>query len=328
MILAGDIGGTNARLAFFTVEGGKLKELAEHFFPSHEYPGLEPIVRKFVQERQIEPQQACFGVAGPVNRGRAELPNLKWVVDSVSIARELAIADARLINDLEANAYGIAALEPKDFEVLNPGAADAHGNAAVIAAGTGLGEAGLMWDGRRHVPFACEGGHADFAPRDELQDDMLQHLRKQFGHVSWERVLSGPGLFNIYKFLRDTGRGVEEDWLTKELGRGDPVAHVSRAGLEGKSPLCVQALETFVAIYGAEAGNLALKMMATGGLYLGGGIAPRIVAKLKAPAFMQAFTGKGRLNKLLEAIPIKVILNDKTALLGAARCAALRASLL
>src|SRR5271157_1857035 len=256
------------------------------------------------------------------------MPNLKWIVQAASLANELAIGQVTLINDLEANAYGVAALEANDFDTLNPGAPDAEGNAAVIAAGTGLGEAGLFWDGRRHHPFACEGGHADFGPTGDLQCDMLHHLRKQFGHVSWERVLSGPGLFTIYKFLRDTGRGKEEAWLTKELADGEPSAHVSRAALEGKSPLCALALDTFVSVYGSEAGNLGLKMMATGGVYLGGGIAPKIITRLREPGFMKAFRAKGRLGKLLEAMPVKVILNDKTALLGAARCAALKASLL
>ena len=328
MILAGDIGGTNARLAFFTVEAGRLKALIEQVYQTHQYDSLESAAEKFVTDNRLKPAHACFGIAGPVAHGRAEMPNLKWIVDSASLAKLLGIAGATLINDLEANAYGIAALQPNDFEQLNAGAPDAQGNAAVIAAGTGLGEAGLYFDGRRHHPFACEGGHVDFGPADDLQCELLLYLRKEFGHVSWERVLSGPGIFSIYRFLRDTGRGEEPAWLTRELTEGDPAAHISRAAMDGRSALCVQAIDLFVSIYGSEAGNLALKTMAVGGVYLGGGIAPRLIAKLKAPAFMNGFTSKGRMHGLLEAIPVKVILNDKTALLGAARCAALQASLL
>ena len=328
MILAGDIGGTNARLAFFTIEGGRLKPQAEHVYPSHRYPGLEPIVREFVSGHGLKPRHACFAVAGPVAHGRAEMPNLGWVVEAGALARALGVESAGLINDLEANAYGIAALEPGDFAILNAGASDASGNAAVIAAGTGLGEAGLYWDGKTHRPFACEGGHADFAPLDDLQIELGRRLRAEFGRVSWERVLSGPGLFNIYRFLRDTGRGQEPDWLAAELAAGDPSVHVSKAGLAGRSALCVEALDIFVSIYGAEAGNLALKIMATGGVYLGGGIAPKILTKLAQPAFMKAFSAKGRMRHLLASIPVKVILNDSAALIGAARCAAIGASLL
>jgi glucokinase len=230
-----------------------------------------------------------------------------------------------LLNDLEANAYGIATLAPEDFLTLNEGAPQAEGNAAVIAAGTGLGEAGLYWDGRRHRPFASEGGHASFAPSNTLQVELLRYLLTHFTHVSWERVLSGPGLHTIYTFLRDTGRGIEPAWLSEEIHTGDPAAAISGAALEDRCALCMQALDLFVALYGAEAGNLALKVMATGGVFVGGGIAPKIIEKLKDATFMQAFTAKGRLQPLLETIPVHVILNDQTALYGAARYAALRA---
>ena len=328
MILAGDIGGTNSRLAFFTVEHGRLKPEIEKVYPSREHSGLEMVVRKFVSEHKVSIRHACFGIAGPVSHGRSLMPNLKWTVESSVLAKELGLSEVTLINDLEANAYGVAALEDKDFAIINAGAPGSDGNAAVISAGTGLGEAGLFWDGRAHRPFACEGGHCDFGPADELQDDMARYLRAQFGHVSWERVLSGPGIFNIYKFLRDTGRGEEPAWLTEELKQGDPSSHVSAHGLDGKSALCVKTLEVFVSIYGSEAGNLALKLMATGGVYIGGGIAPRIISKMTKPEFMGPFANKGRLKALLEAISVKVILNDKTALLGAGRCAALKGSLL
>lgn len=325
MILAGDIGGTKTRLALFTAVGERLESLVEETFPSREHGGLDEIVRTFVSTQQVSVAHAGFGVAGPVKHGRCETTNLPWVVDARQLAGQLGIASVVLINDLEANAYGVAALEAKDFVILSQGAPDAEGNAAIIAAGTGLGEAGFYWDGAQHHPFACEGGHADFAPRNELETEMLRYLLTRFTRVSYERVLSGPGLYNIYQFLRDTGRGEEPVWLTDELRQQDPAATVSQAALAGRSALCVQALDLFAAIYGAEAGNLALKVMATGGLYVGGGIAPKIMQKLRDSTFMQAFTAKGRMQPLLEAMPVRVILNDKTALLGAARCALLHA---
>ena len=328
MILAGDIGGTHARIAPFSIDGGRVQLTSEQIFPSHEHQNLESVLRAFMTTHNVPANTACFGVAGPVRDGIAVLPNLGWTVDAASLARQIGIERVGLINDLEANAYGIAALAASDFTVLNPGAAHAIGNAAVISAGTGLGEAGLYWDGKILRPFACEGGHADFAPTDPLQTAMLAWLQKQYAHVSWERVLSGNGLFNIYRFLRDSGRGEEPAALTEELKHGDPPAVITRAALEKTSALCEMALDLVIALLGAEAANLALKIMATGGVYLGGGIAPRILSKLKEPAFMRAFTNKGRMSDMLKAIPVKVILNDGAALLGAARCAALTAGLL
>jgi glucokinase len=260
-----------------------------------------------------------LGVAGPVREGRCEATNLPWVIDSQKIAQQLNLPRVGLINDLEANAYGIGELETKDFEVLNQGTQDAQGNRAVISAGTGLGEAGLFWDGREYRPFASEGGHADFAPRNHVEMDLLDYLLKRHPRVSVERVISGPGLFNIYQFLKDTGRDEEPTWLVDQMRHKDPPTVITENGLEGKSSLCMQALDLFVSLYGAEAGNMALKVMATGGVYLGGGIAPKIIAKLRDPVFMNAFTAKGRMRPLLQAIPVRVILNPKVALLGAAR---------
>ena len=328
MILAGDIGGTNTRLALFEVGRDGLRATVEATLPSRQQPSLQATARAFLASHKTPVQHACFGVAGPVVRGRSEATNLPWVVDAREAATALSLGEVWLINDLEATAYGIAALPPADFVVLNPGAPAATGNAAVIAAGTGLGEAGLYWDGVRHRPFACEGGHATFAPTDETQVQLLQYLLKRYAHISWERVLSGPGLYTIYQFLRDTGAGEEPGWLREGLREGDPAAVISRAALEGRSPVCARALDLFVALYGAEAGNLALKVMATGGVFLAGGIAPKILPKLQAPTFREAFVAKGRMQSLLEAIPIRVIVNDKTALIGAARYAALRAGVL
>jgi glucokinase len=328
MILAGDIGGTHARMAIFAVERGRLSLCAEHVYPTREYRRLEDAVRDFIDRNPVSLDAACFGIAGPVRHGRAAMPNLGWVVDSAGLAGEIGIQRISVINDLEANAYGIAALDENDFAVLNPGAPDASGNAAVISAGTGLGEAGLYFDGSVHRPFACEGGHADFAPANELQTEMLSWLRREHAHVSWERVLSGPGIVNIYSFLRDTGRGDEPAWLAEALRKGDPAAVITTYALEGKSALCGATLDMMVSLYGAEAANLALKVMATGGVFIGGGIAPKILKKLQDSGFMRAFANKGRMSDLLRAMPVKVILNEGTALLGAARAAALSAKLL
>lgn len=326
MVLAGDIGGTHARLAIFAIEDGRLAEVASRVYPSREYSSLEDIVKEFLSAHRQPVEHACFGIAGPVRKGRCETINLAWVVTSERLAHEIGLSTTGLINDLEANAYGLAALGHDDLEVLNEGMPGAGGNAAVIAAGTGLGEAVLYWDGKRHRPFATEGGHADFAPRDKTQVELLEYLQGRFGHASWERVVSGAGLHNIYEFMRDTGRGEEPAWLAEQIAQGDAPAVICEAGLNAKSPLCVRTLDLFVALYGAEAGNLALKTMATAGVYIGGGIAPKIVGQLRQPAFIEAFRSKGRIRPVLEAIPVRVILNDKTALLGAARCAALTAS--
>ncbi len=322
MILAGDIGGTKTRLALYERESGRLKLLAEKTYKSADHPGLEEIVRLFTAEHPQKVEAAGFGVAGPVREGRCETTNLVWVVDAKRLAAGLGLKHATLINDLEANAWGLPELAPSDFAILNDGAARATGNSAIISAGTGLGEAGLFWDGARHRPFGSEGGHASFAPSDDLEVELYRYLRGRFEHVSWERVVAGPGLHNIYGFLRDSGRGEEPEWLRQEMYAGDPPAVISAAGLSGKSPLCSAALDMFVSLYGSEAGNLGLTIMATGGVYVGGGIAPKILERMRGDRFMRAFVSKGRMQPLLEAMPVRVVLNDRTALLGACRCAA------
>jgi glucokinase len=325
MILGGDIGGTNTRLALFDDGGRFPADGIERHYPSRQHAGLEVIVRTFVEETGVRPGVACFGVAGPVREGRALTTNLPWVVDAAVLGGQLG-APTWVVNDLEATAWGLGTLAAGDVVELAPGAAGAAGNAAVIAAGTGLGEAGLYWDGRQHLPFPSEGGHATFAPEDDVEVELLRWLRRRFReHVSWERVLSGPGLVSLYQFLRDTGRGEEPVWLADAMRAGDPAAAITRAALDGSSPLCVETLDRFAGLYGAEAANLALKVMATGGVYLGGGIAPRIVAKLTDGAFMRRFLDKGRMRGLLETMPVRVVTNDRCGLLGAGRCAAARA---
>jgi glucokinase len=321
MILAGDIGGTNTRLAFFDVSNGRPKIVSASVFPSREYRSLAEIVAKFVSTSVIRPESACFGAAGPVRQGRVETTNLPWIIEAQALARELQIPNVVLLNDLEANAWGIATLKPEDLVTINPVQGNPAGNRAVIAAGTGLGEAGMYWDGDRHHIFATEGGHADFAARNQLEIELFCYLATRFGRVSYERVVSGPGLVNIFHFLRDSGRGDEPKWLTDEMLQGDPAAAISRAAMAGKDPLCEHALDLFISIYAAEAGNLALKLMASGGIFLGGGIAPKVLPKLKGPQFMRDFAAKGRMQPLLESMPVQVIVNDQTALMGAARCA-------
>ena len=330
MILAGDIGGTNARLALFDVQNNEFKLQQLLIYPSRHYSGLDRIVAEFVSQTKIHPTRACFGIAGPVNKGRVEASNLPWVIESKRLAAELSLDHAVLINDLEATGWGIGALPPGDLVPLNNVVSIAgavEGNQAVIAAGTGLGEGGLYWDGRRHHVFASEGGHCDFAPQGDLQVELYKYLSVRFGgHVSCERVLSGPGLINIFEFLRDTGKGKPPDWLVAEMVESDAAATISNAAMKGQCPMCEQALSVFVSIFGAEAGNLALKIKATGGVFLAGGIAPKILPKLSTPMFLEAFLSKGRLRHLMEIMPIQVITNDKLGLLGAARCAFLEAA--
>jgi len=327
MILAGDIGGTNTRLAFFEGTPEHLTPAAIEIFPSREFKGPEEIAQKFLAKHNQAVSAACFGIAGAVLDGHVETPNLPWVADARQMARTIGLDQVSLINDLEANAHGIFLLQDADLVVLNPGIANARGNRALISAGTGLGEAGLLAESEGvYRPFASEGGHVDFAPRNDLEIDLLRYLMAHFEHVSYERVLSGPGLYNIYQFLRDTGRGEEPSWLTQQIAHGDPSAIIAKSALEGTSAICVQALDIFVSIYGAEAGNLALKVVAVGGMYVGGGIAPKILRKLSSSTFMKAFSAKGRVSSWLKEIPVRVIINDKAALFGAGRVAAIAAA--
>ena len=326
MILAGDIGGTNARLAYFQPQNGHLRLVSERVFPSREHSELGEIVTRFLADSGGHPESACFGIAGPVRNGRVETSNLPWIVEQSRLAKQIHLPATLLINDLEASAWGIGALADGDLVPLNRVSGPAVGNQAVIAPGTGLGEAGLFWDGNRHHVFACEGGHTDFGPQDDLQIELVRFLKARFGHVSYERILSGPGLVNVYEFLRDYGCEKESAEFAAALKQADPAAVISRAALDGSEPLAEKALDLWISVYGAEAANLALKVMATGGLFLAGGISPKILPKLTGPLFMRAFVNKGRLRPLVESIPVQVITNDKAGLLGAARCAAMRAS--
>jgi glucokinase len=321
MILAGDVGGTNTRLGLFELNQDRPTPVTIQIFPSGRYSSLEQIVEEFLKEHPQQVSGGCIGIAGPIKDGVCETPNLPWVADSRKVAKLLGVETVELINDLEANAHGISVLSKEDLVILHAGEPDLNGNAGLISAGTGLGEAGLHWVDDYYQPFASEGGHVDFAPRNQLEIELLTFLLKSIDHVSYERVLSGPGLHNIYRFLLETGRAQEPAWLRDELQQKNPGGVISKAALERSAPICEQALDIFVSIYGAEAGNLALKVLATGGVFLGGGIAPKILPKLKEPAFLEAFWAKGRMTDLLKDVPVHVIVNDKTALLGAARVA-------
>lgn len=321
MILAGDIGGTNTRLALFERQGNRLVMGTHQDFRSHDYRSLEDVLRIFLgASGQVD--AACFGIAGPVLKNRVSATNLAWVVDAVELSRVLGTRTTLLLNDLVAYAYGALEVPPTDLATLQAGDA-AAGNRALIAAGTGLGEAGLLWHEGHYLPIATEGGHVDFAPIDDLGVDLYRFLRARFGRVSNERVLSGHGLQNLYEFLRDTGRAAEPDSLKQEITAApDVAAAVSHHGMAGDSPICEQALDLFCRIYGAVAGNLALKFMATGGVYVGGGIAAKILPKLQEPGFIKAFCDKGRFSPMLQQVPVWVIRNEHAGLLGAARAAA------
>lgn len=325
MILAGDVGGTKVHLALFEFSGGKLSHTRDKQYPAREYSGLEEIVREFMGADKAT--SACFGVPGPVREGRLRLTNLPWTLDSRELSRHLGIDYVFLINDLEANGYGIAELDATQIHTLSEGDASQIGNRALISAGTGLGECFLVWDGRHHTPYPSEGGHCDFAPRNEDEIDLLRFLRQKYsGRISFERVVSGQGLTNIYEFLREV-RGVDEPaWLAERMATEDRNAVITELAMAARSEICEKATDMFVSAYGAEAGNLALKILSVGGLYVGGGIAPRILEKLKDGAFIKAFTDKGRLSQLLVNTPVRIILESRTALLGAAAYAETRAA--
>ena len=320
MILAGEIGATRTRLAAFETEGNKLQRVTEKIYMSQEHPGLPQIIADFILTEGIPVHSACFGVAGPVRAGRSKISNLPWTIDSRELAKQLKLSSVGLLNDLEAYAYGIDALESKDFVTLSEGIEDAEGNRAVISARTGLGVAGLYWDGYRHHPFACEGGHADFCPRSDLEIELLRYLLKKYGRVSCERILSGPGIKNIYDFLRDSGRAEEPDWLKNQMSQAhDPPALISQLAHHNKAAICEQTMSIFVSIYGAATGNCALHFLSTGGIFIGGSIAARNLARMKDPIFMQSFLDKGRMEPLLKDMPVKIILNDDSGIIGAAR---------
>lgn len=323
-VLSGDIGGTKTRLAIASVAGVSVTIVREVEFPSSAYASFETLLAEFLADGEI-PARAAFGVAGPVSGRTVQATNLPWKIDADQLQRRFGFGSCTLLNDLEATAYGLPALGSADLLTLQQGAADSTGNEAVIAAGTGLGEAGLFWDGKRHLPFATEGGHASFAPANTLEFALLRHLQQQHQHVSWERIVSGMGIVSLHEFLRQYRRVDVPDWLLGQMQSGDQAAAISNAALAGTDPVCIETMDCFVRLYGAEASNLALKVMSRGGIYLGGGIAPKILPLLQGGNFLEAFLNKGRMRHLLEAMPVSVILNDRAALYGPALRAAAQA---
>lgn len=322
-VLAGDIGGTKTRLALVAVDGTQTTVIREREFASADYATFDDLLAAFMADAGAV-QSAAFGVAGPVQHDTVQTTNLPWRIEAAALRKRFGFANCHLLNDLEATACGLPALQADDVYTLHAGDLHAQGNRAIIAAGTGLGEAGLFWDGHTHRPYATEGGHTSFAPRDALEFDFAQTLRQRFGHVSWERVVSGMGIPDLYDFLLARQGGQTPGWLADAMQHEGKAAAISNAALTERDALCTETLHRFVGLYGAEAGNLALKTMSRGGLYVGGGIAPKILPLLDSGVFLDAFFDKGRMRPLLQAMPVRVILNDRAALYGPALFAAQR----
>jgi glucokinase len=332
MILAGDVGGTKVHLALYDFAGGRLSAVRDHKFPAHEFAALEDVVKSFLAAGEGQTEQvvaACFGCPGPVRDGRLKLTNLPWTLDARDLQRSLGIDHNFLINDLEANGYGIPELAADKVMTLHAGDAKSVGHRGLVSAGTGLGEALLVWDAKTHshLPLPSEGGHSDFAARNEVEIALLEYLRRTLnGRVSFERVVSGLGIKNIYAFLRDDRKLDEPAWLRDRLASEDPNAVIGECGEDGSSEICAETLRIFVSAYGAEAGNVALKVLAMGGIFLGGGIPPKILKTMQNGEFTRAFLDKGRLSPLLASIPVRIILDETCALLGAAAYAEARAA--
>jgi glucokinase len=332
MILAGDVGGTKVHLALYNFTAGVLTPVRDEKFPAGEFGSLDDVVKKFLEGKEEEKKSiaaSCFGCPGPVRDGRLKLTNLPWTLDARDLQRSLGIEHIFLINDLEANGYGIPELAKDKVFTLHEGDASSVGHRGLVSAGTGLGEALLIWNAnlRRHQPIPSEGGHTDFAPRNEREIALLQYLRRVLnGRVSYERVVSGIGIKNVYAFLRDDQKMDEPAWLRERMQSEDPNAVIGQCGEDGTSEICFETLQIFASVFGAEAGNVALKVLAMGGIYLGGGIAPKVMKTMQNGKFIDAFLDKGRMSPLLENVPVRVILDDTCALLGAAAYAEARAA--
>jgi glucokinase len=318
-VLVGDIGGTKTGLAVAETIGDKVRIDHERRYPSRDYASLDALLRHYCDDTGAGCDLAALAIAGPVQDGRSRTTNLPWEVDAGTIRRGLGLTAVRLLNDLEAVAWGVHALGADEVAVIHPGDPDGVGNACVVAAGTGLGEAGMFWDGQRHHPFATEGGHTDFAPTDEREFALYRFLQRTYGHVSWERVACGTGIGNLHAFLLEWRGGACPAWLREEMDSGDPSAAIARAAADARCPICAEAMELFARLYGREAGNMALKHLALGGIYLGGGVAPKNLDLLRAGGFVSAFLDKGRMTPLVERMPVRVILEQRTPLFGAAR---------
>ena len=321
IVLAGDVGVTNARLATVELEGGAARFVHQNRYPSADHAGLAPIVRRFFEEAGSRPDRACFGIACPVVGDDCSAPNLPWTINARALAAEIGIPRTAIINDFVAVGYGIELLSAADLCTLQAGSPAPQGPIALIGAGTGLGEGFLIWEGDHYGVLPSEGGHADFAPSGELQAGLLQSLGARFGRVSWERLLSGPGIANIYEYLRTAGVAPEQPAVRAELDTEDDGKVIVTHALDRNDALSMRSLELFWEIFGAQAGNLALTVLATGGVYIAGGIAPRIAGRLDGSPFLTAFRNKGRMSSLLARIPVHVIMNPSVGLLGAAAVA-------
>ena len=321
LVLAGDIGGTKTNLGVFQMGKTRPSPKKMETYSSTDAANLEDIIGRFLEKHKAKIASACFGVAGPVQGGRSKTTNLPWTISENSIKKRFKWNHVTLINDLIATAYAIPLLTNMELHALNEAKGGKAQNLGLVAPGTGLGMALLIWAENKYIPVASEGGHSDFGPNDLMEAELWAYLYERWDHVSVERVLSGSGLFNIYSWLRDSGRYTEPSWLAEKIKATDPARAISEAALDREDPLCVEALDILVSIFGSVAGNLALTGMTNGGIYLGGGIPPKILPKLDEDTFMQAFTNKGRFKDLLKKIPVRVILNDRAALLGAAHCA-------
>ena len=315
LVLAGDVGATKTNLALFRMNGNDTTTLKEGNYKSQDYKNITEITDDFLKD-QPHPQSCCIGVAGPVLNGKVKLTNLSWILDMNEIIQHMGFSKVYLINDLEATAFGLAMLTDKDSVVIHKGSSASYGNAAIIAPGTGLGEAGLYFDGKIYHPFATEGGHTDFASRDKTDFELYEYLQNKFGHVSYERVICGPGIYNIYQFLKAENKLEEPVRIFDKIKNGDAAAEISKH--TEQSALCDETMRLFIRFLAHESANLALKMKATGGLFIGGGIPPQIVPLFEKYQFNNSFVNSGRMNHLLEKITVKVILNAKTAMLGAA----------
>jgi glucokinase len=322
-VLAGDIGGTKTNLGLFLEGKERPVPAVIETFSSQNAPDLEHILRRFFEIHPVPVTRACFGIAGPVVNGKSKTTNLPWNISEDRIKKRFNFQHVKLVNDLIATAMAIPLLKKDEFFPLNQAGSIKDQNLALVAPGTGLGKAMLIYQNGRYLPVPSEGGHADFAPNNEAEMKLWRYLHQHYGHVSIERVVSGSGLVNIYNWLKDSYRLKEPEWLKQKLKEMDPAKAITEAALDRKYPGCVEALNMFVSILGAVSGNLALTGMTTGGVYLGGGIPPKILSKLKEDIFMEAFTNKGRFKGFLEKISVKVVLNDKAALIGAAYCAAM-----
>lgn len=319
-VLAGDIGGTKTNLALYQATDSGLKIVETGRYPSAEYVSCEAIMQQFLSEKKCAaPDRISLGVAGPVLNGKVNLTNLSWGIDILEVKKRMGVEAVCLLNDLESMAYGLAGLTDEDFITLHAGNENGTGNMAINAPGTGLGQAGLYWNGKNHFPFPTEGGHADFAPRTDIDIALLKYLQKMYGVVSWEKVVAGPAIVDIYRFLRDEKKMEEPEWLKEELAKESPdSAVISGAAIENKSEICLQTMELFVRYLARESSNLVLKLKATGGLFLGGGIPPKIAPLLLKEQFMEHFMDCDRMQHLLENVPIRIIRNDKAGLIGAA----------